>query len=130
MTYDGFDDYTLAHITGDNGVEVYADVLFDATVAPFDSSVTSEMQNALAEKYQGLLRDFVDKTKPVDTTAVSDDMQMPRPALLEQTGIMSDSYNQKVTMVSRTPMCWTSTAITPWSTAHCLVRSRWRRSMW
>lgn len=103
VTYDAFDDYTLAHITGDNGVEVYADVLFDATVAPFDSSVTSEMQNALAEKYQGLLRDFVDKTKPVDTTAVSDDMQMPRPALLEEKGIMSDSYNQKVTMVSLTP---------------------------
>lgn len=103
VTYDGFDDYTLAHITGDNGVEVYADVLFDATVAPFDSSVTSEMQNALAEKYQGLLRDFVDKTKPVNLDAVSDDMQMPRPALLEEKGIMSDSYNQKVTMVSLTP---------------------------
>ena len=103
VTYDAFDDYTLAHITGDNGVEVYADVFFDATVAPFDSSVTSEMQNALAEKYQGLLRDFVDKTKPVDTTAVSDDMQMPRPALLEKAGIMTDSYNQKVTMVSLTP---------------------------
>lgn len=103
VTYDGFDDYTLAHITGDNGVEVYADVFFDATVAPFDSSVTSEMQNALAEKYQGLLRDFVDKTKPVNLDAVSDDMQMPRPALLEQAGIMSDSYNQKVTMVSLTP---------------------------
>lgn len=103
VTYDGFDDYTLAHITGDDGVEVYADVFFDATVAPFDSSVTSEMQNALAEKYQGLLRDFVDKTKPVNLDAVSDDMQMPRPALLEQTGIMSDSYNQKVTMVSLTP---------------------------
>ena len=103
VTYDAFDDYTLAHITGDNGVEVYADVFFDATVAPFDSSVTSEMQNALPEKYQGLLRDFVDKTKPVDLTAVSDDMQMPRPALLEEKGIMSDSYNQKVTMVSLTP---------------------------
>lgn len=103
VTYDAFDDYTLAHITGDNGVKVYADVLFDATVAPFDSSVTSEMQNALAEKYQGLLRDFVDKTKPVDTTAVGDDMQMPRPALLEKAGIMTDSYNQKVTMVSLTP---------------------------
>lgn len=103
VTYDAFDDYTLAHITGDNGVEVYADVLFDATVAPFDSSVTSEMQNALAEKYQGLLRDFVNKTKSVDTTAVSDDMQMPRPALLEQEDIMTDSYNQKVTMVSLTP---------------------------
>lgn len=103
VTYDAFDDYTLAHITGDNGVEVYADVFFDATVAPFDSSVTSEMQNALAEKYQGLLRDFVDKTKPVDRTAVSDDLQMPRPALLEKAGIMTDSYNQKVTMVSLTP---------------------------
>lgn len=103
VTYDAFDDYTLAHITGDNGVEVYADVLFDATVAPFDSSVTSEMQTALAEKYQGLLRDFVDKTKPVKLDAVSDDMQMPRPALLEEKGIMSDSYNQKVTMVSLTP---------------------------
>lgn len=103
VTYDAFDDYTLAHITGDNGVEVYADVFFDATVAPFDSSVTSEMQNALAEKYQGLLRDFVDKTKPVDLTAVGDDMQMPRPALLEKAGIMTDSYNQKVTMVSLTP---------------------------
>lgn len=103
VTYDAFDDYTLAHITGDNGVEVYADVFFDATVAPFDSSVTSEMQNALAEKYQGLLRDFVDKTKSVDKTAVSDDMQMPRPALLEKAGIMTDSYNQKVTMVSLTP---------------------------
>ena len=103
VTYDAFDDYTLAHITGDNGVEVYADVLFDATVAPFDSSVTSEMQNALAEKYQGLLRDFVDKTKTVNLDAVSDDMQMPRPSLLEKEGIMSDSYNQKVTMVSLTP---------------------------
>lgn len=103
VTYDAFDDYTLAHITGDNGVEVYADVFFDATVAPFDSSVTSEMQNALAEKYQGLLRDFVDKTKAVNLEAVSDDMQMPRPSLLEKEGIMSDSYNQKVTMVSLTP---------------------------
>ena len=105
VTYTDFDDdpYIKEHITGQNGVEVYADVLFDATVAPFDSSVTSEMQNALAEKYRGLLRDFVDKTKPVDTTAVSDDMQMPRPALLEQEGIMTDSYNQKVTMVSLTP---------------------------
>lgn len=105
VTYTDFDDdpYIKEHITGQNGVEVYADVFFDATVAPFDSSVTSEMQNALAEKYRGLLRDFVDKTKSVDTTAVSDDMQMPRPALLEKAGIMTDSYNQKVTMVSRTP---------------------------
>lgn len=103
VTYDAFDDYTLAHITGDNGVEVYADVFFDATVAPFDSSVTSEMQNALAEKYQGLLRDFVDKTTKPDLRKVDADLQMPRPYLLQQEGIMTDSYNQKVTMVSLTP---------------------------
>ena len=103
VTYDAFDDYTLAHITGDNGVEVYADVLFDATVAPFDSSVTSEMQNALTDNYQSLLVDFVDKTTKPDLSKVDADLQMPRPYLLQQEGIMTDSYNQKVTMVSLTP---------------------------
>lgn len=105
VTYTDFDDdpYIKEHITGQNGVEVYADVFFDITVAPFDIDATSEMQNALAEKYQVLLRDFVDKTKPVNLDAVSDDLQMPRPYLLQQEGIMTDSYNQKVTMVSLTP---------------------------
>lgn len=103
VTYDAFDDYTLAHITGDNGVEVYADVLFDATVAPFDSSVTNEMQTALTDKYQSLLVDFVDKTTKPDLSKVDADLQMPRPYLLQQEGIMTDSYNQKVTMVSLTP---------------------------
>ena len=103
VTYDAFDDYTLAHITGDNGVEVYADVFFDATVAPFDSSVTSEMQNALTDNYQSLLVDFVDKTTKPDLSKVDADLQMPRPYLLQQEGIMTDSYNQKVTMVSLTP---------------------------
>lgn len=103
VTYDAFDDYTLAHITGDNGVEVYADVFFDATVAPFDSSVTNEMQTALTDKYQSLLVDFVDKTTKPDLSKVDADLQMPRPYLLQQEGIMTDSYNQKVTMVSLTP---------------------------
>ncbi|MCI6386802.1 MAG: bacterial Ig-like domain-containing protein [Firmicutes bacterium] len=105
VTYTDFDDdpYIKEHITGQNGVEVYADVFFDITVAPFDIDATNEMQNALAEKYQVLLRDFVDKTKPVNLDAVSDDLQMPRPYLLQQEGIMTDSYNQKVTMVSLTP---------------------------
>lgn len=105
VTYTDFDDdpYIKEHITGQNGVEVYADVFFDITVAPFDIDATNEMQKALAEKYQVLLRDFVDKTKPVNLDAVSDDLQMPRPYLLQQEGIMTDSYNQKVTMVSLTP---------------------------
>lgn len=103
VTYDAFDDYTLAHITGDNGVEVYADVLFDATVAPFDIDATNEMQMALKDKYQSLLVDFVDKTTKPDLSKVDADLQMPRPYLLQQEGIMTDSYNQKVTMVSLTP---------------------------
>lgn len=103
VTYDAFDDYTLAHITGDNGVEVYADVFFDITVAPFDIDATNEMQTALTDKYQSLLVDFVDKTTKPDLSKVDADLQMPRPYLLQQEGIMTDSYNQKVTMVSLTP---------------------------
>lgn len=103
VTYDAFDDYTLAHITGDNGVEVYADVFFDITVAPFDIDATNEMQTALTDKYQSLLVDFVDKTTKPDLRKVDADLQMPRPYLLQQEGIMTDSYNQKVTMVSLTP---------------------------
>lgn len=103
VTYDAFDDYTLAHITGDNGVEVYADVFFDITVAPFDIDATNEMQTALTDNYQSLLVDFVDKTTKPDLRKVDADLQMPRPYLLQQEGIMTDSYNQKVTMVSLTP---------------------------
>lgn len=103
VTYDAFDDYTLAHITGDNGVEVYADVFFDITVAPFDIDATNEMQTALKDKYQSLLVDFVDKTTKPNLSKVDADLQMPRPYLLQQEGIMTDSYNQKVTMVSLTP---------------------------
>lgn len=103
VTYDAFDDYTLAHITGDNGVEVYADVFFDITVAPFDIDATNEMQTALRDNYQSLLVDFVDKTTKPDLRKVDADLQMPRPYLLQQEGIMTDSYNQKVTMVSLTP---------------------------
>lgn len=105
VTYTDFDDdpYIKEHITGQNGVEVYADVFFDITVAPFDIDATNEMQKALADKYQSLLVDFVDKTTKPDLSKVDADLQMPRPYLLQQEGIMTDSYNQKVTMVSRTP---------------------------
>lgn len=105
VTYTDFDDdpYIKEHITGQNGVEVYADVFFDITVAPFDSDATNEMQTALTDKYQSLLVDFVDKTTKPDLSKVDADLQMPRPYLLQQEGIMTDSYNQKVTMVSLTP---------------------------
>lgn len=105
VTYTDFDDdpYIKEHITGQNGVEVYADVFFDITVAPFDIDATNEMQTALTDKYQSLLVDFVDKTAKPDLSKVDADLQMPRPYLLQQEGIMTDSYNQKVTMVSLTP---------------------------
>lgn len=105
VTYTDFDDdpYIKEHITGQNGVEVYADVFFDITVAPFDIDATNEMQTALKDKYQSLLVDFVDKTTKPDLGKVDADLQMPRPYLLQQEGIMTDSYNQKVTMVSLTP---------------------------
>ena len=105
VTYTDFDDdpYIKEHITGQNGVEVYADVFFDITVAPFDIDATNEMQTALTDKYQSLLVDFVDKTTKPNLSKVDADLQMPRPYLLQQEGIMTDSYNQKVTMVSLTP---------------------------
>ena len=105
VTYTDFDDdpYIKEHITGQNGVEVYADVFFDITVAPFDIDATNEMQTALTDKYQSLLVDFVDKTTKPGLRKVDADLQMPRPYLLQQEGIMTDSYNQKVTMVSLTP---------------------------
>ena len=105
VTYKEFDDdpYIKEHITGQNGVEVYADVFFDITVAPFDIDVTNEMQTALAEKYQSLLVDFVDKTTKPDLSMVDADLQMPRPYLLQREGILTDSYNQHVTMTSLTP---------------------------
>lgn len=105
VTYTDFDDdpYIKEHITGQNGVEVYADVFFDITVAPFDIDATNEMQKVLTDNYQSLLVDFVDKTTKPDLSKVDADLQMPRPYLLQQEGIMTDSYNQKVTMVSLTP---------------------------
>lgn len=103
VTYTDFDQYMQEHITGQNGVEVYADVFFDITVAPFDIDATNEMQTALTDTYQSLLVDFVDKTTKPDLSKVDADLQMPRPYLLQQEGIMTDSYNQKVTMVSLTP---------------------------
>lgn len=102
MTYNFFDEATVAHITGTNGIEVFANVYFDITVAPSDRDVSAEIEAAL-DKYPALIRDFVNKSQTVDLNRVTADLQMPRPAILEDNGIMTDSWYQRVKMVSETP---------------------------
>ena len=102
VTYNFFDEATVAHITGTNGIEVFANVYFDITVAPSDRDVSAEIEAAL-DKYPALIRDFVDKSQTVDLNSVTADLQMPRPAILEDNGIMTDSWYQRVKMVSETP---------------------------
>lgn len=102
VTYNFFDEATVAHITGTNGIEVFANVYFDITVAPSDRDVSAEIEAAL-DKYPALIRDFVNKSQTVDLNSVTADLQMPRPAILEDNGIMTDSWYQRVKMVSETP---------------------------
>lgn len=102
VTYNFFDEATVAHITGTNGIEVFANVYFDITVAPSDRDVSAEIEAAL-DKYPTLIRDFVNKSQTVDLNSVTADLQMPRPAILEDNGIMTDSWYQRVKMVSETP---------------------------
>ncbi len=102
VTYNFFDEATVAHITGTNGIEVFANVYFDITVAPSDRDVSAEIEAAL-DKYPALIRDFVNKSQTVDLDRVTADLQMPRPAILEDNGIMTDSWYQRVKMVSETP---------------------------
>lgn len=102
VTYNFFDEATMAHITGTNGIEVFANVYFDITVAPSDRDVSAEIEAAL-DKYPALIRDFVNKSQTVDLNSVTADLQMPRPAILEDNGIMTDSWYQRVKMVSETP---------------------------
>ena len=102
VTYNFFDEATVAHITGTNGIEVFANVYFDITVAPSDRDVSAEIEAAL-DKYPELIRDFVNKSQTVDLNSVTADLQMPRPAILEDNGIMTDSWYQRVKMVSETP---------------------------
>ena len=47
-----------------------------------------------------LIKDFVDKEHEVDVNNITNDLQMPRPSILQDNGIMTDSYNQKVVMTS------------------------------
>lgn len=103
VTFNFFDDYTAQEYTGlDGTTSVQAQRFFDFSIAPSDVDVSGEITEAL-EKYPTLIRDFVDKSAVPDLSAVTADLQMPRPSVLEDNGIMTDSWVQRVKMVSNTP---------------------------
>lgn len=62
---------------------------FVITIAPETDDNTNEMQQNLNEKYEGLLRDFVNKKQTVDTANIVDDLQLPTTQTLEENGILT-----------------------------------------
>ena len=73
--------------------------LFDITVPANTEDQSAAIGTAL-EKYPTLIKDFVDKEQAVDVNEITNDLQMPRPGVLEDNGIMTDRYYQKVVMTS------------------------------
>ena len=101
-TFNFWDDYTVQEMTSQGAATEPAESFkfFDVTIAEGTEEEKAAMKEALVNKYPGLIRDFVNKAQAVDLTKVTSDLQMPRPSILEDNGIMSDSYNQHVTMTS------------------------------
>ena len=101
-TFNFWDDYTVQEMTSQGAATEPAESFkfFDVTIAEGTEEEKAAMKEALVNKYPGLIRDFVNKAQTVDLTKVTSDLQMPRPSILEENGIMSDSYNQHVTMTS------------------------------
>ena len=101
-TFNFWDDYTVAQMTSQGSATepAVSFKFFDVTIAEGSEEEKIAMKEALTAKYPGLIRDFVNKAQAVDLTKVTSDLQMPRPSILEENGIMSDSYNQRVTMTS------------------------------
>ena len=101
-TFNFWDDYTVQEMTSQGAATEPAESFkfFDVTIAEGTEEEKAAMKEALVNKYPGLIRDFVNKAQTVDLTKVTSDLQMPRPSILEDNGIMSDSYNQHVTMKS------------------------------
>ena len=101
-TFNFWDDYTVQEMTSQGAATEPAESFkfFDVTIEEGTEEEKAAMKEALVNKYPGLIRDFVNKEQTVDLTKVTDDLQMPRPSILEDNGIMSDSYNQHVTMTS------------------------------
>ena len=101
-TFNFWDDYTVQEMTSQGSATEPAESFkfFDVTIEEGTEEEKAAMKEALVNKYPGLIRDFVNKAQTVDLTKVTSDLQMPRPSILEDNGIMSDSYNQHVTMTS------------------------------
>ena len=101
-TFNFWDDYTVAQMTSQGSATepAVSFKFFDVTIAEGSEEEKIAMKEALTAKYPGLIRDFVNKAQAVDLTKVTSDLQMPRPSILQENGIMSDSYNQRVTMTS------------------------------
>ena len=101
-TFNFWDDYTVQEMTSQGAATEPAESFkfFDVTIEEGTEEEKAAMKEALVNKYPGLIRDFVNKAQAVDLTKVTSDLQMPRPSILEENGIMSDSYNQHVTMTS------------------------------
>ena len=100
-TFEFWDDYTIEQTTTMNGKIELAESfkLFDITVPANTEDQSSAIGTAL-EKYPTLIKDFVDKEHAVNVDEITNDLQMPRPSVLQDNGIMTDSYNQKVVMTS------------------------------
>lgn len=96
-----WDEYTYEEYNSQGNQVEPAEIrkLFDLTI-PANDEDQSETINAALDKYPGLIREFVDNTQVPDLNAVDTDLQMPRPSLLEDEGIFTDRYYQKVTMTS------------------------------
>ena len=99
--FDGFDEETKAQLESPSGnsLGISSVKMFTMTIAPETEDISMQLQKNLEEKYEGLIRDFVDKNAEVNTSEVSKDLQMPRPAVLTEAGIM-DRDVMKVKMES------------------------------
>lgn len=100
-TFNLFDEYTENEFKnkGEDTLWMTGNRNFVITIAPLTEDPSVQMQAALEEKYEDLLRDFVDKKKPVDTDSVTNDIQMPTSQALTDAGVM-DRWDYQVKMES------------------------------
>ncbi len=100
-TFNLFDDYTEDEFKnkGEDTLWMTGTRTFIINIAPLTEDPSEQMQKALEDKYEGLLRDFVDKKKPIDTNAVTSDIQMPTSQTLTDEGVM-DRWDYQVKMES------------------------------
>lgn len=99
--FNRLDDYMIEEATIQGTVQDWFSAIrkFIITVAPNDVDQSIQINNAL-KQYPTLVRDFVQKNQTVNAGSITADLQMPTPSQLEDAGILTDRYNQKVTMTS------------------------------